>query len=95
MRYWYATKLMEANMRRVRNMLWCAIALTTVLSLSGAPAWALGQGAKPKGDVRPCDLSGVNPAYHPGIFGNPAVAKSYGFVQSKDGTWHVSQAWRG
>jgi len=36
-----------------------------------------------------------NPAYHPGIFGNPAVAKSYGFVQSTDGTWHVSQAWRG
>jgi hypothetical protein len=36
-----------------------------------------------------CNLSGVNPAVHPEIFGNPAVAASYGFVRSRDGTWHV------
>jgi hypothetical protein len=30
----------------------------------------------------PCSLDGVNPAYHPGIFGNPAAARSYGFVRS-------------
>jgi hypothetical protein len=42
------------------------------------------------GAVERCSLSGVNPAYHPEVFGNPAVAKSYGFVQSKDGSWHVS-----
>jgi hypothetical protein len=42
------------------------------------------------GSVMPCDLSGVNPAHHPEIFGNPAVAaKEYGFVKSRDGTWHV------
>jgi len=41
------------------------------------------------GAVMPCSLDGVNPAHHPEIFGNPAVAKSYGFVRLRDGTWHV------
>jgi hypothetical protein len=42
------------------------------------------------GSVRPCSLDGVNPAHHPEIFGNPAVAaREYGFVKSRDGTWHV------
>jgi hypothetical protein len=42
------------------------------------------------GSVVPCSLSGVNPAMHPDIFGDPAVAaRQYGFVQSRDGTWHV------
>jgi hypothetical protein len=27
---------------------------------------------------------------HPDIFGNPAVAaREYGFIKSRDGTWHV------
>lgn len=42
------------------------------------------------GFVVPGSLVGVNPAYHPEIFGNPAVAASYGFVRSRDGTWHVA-----
>jgi hypothetical protein len=46
------------------------------------------------GSVMPGSLDGVNPAYHPGIFGNPAVARSYGFVKSRDGTWHVNPNWR-
>jgi hypothetical protein len=37
----------------------------------------------------PCSLDGINPAHHPEIFGNPAVAASYGFVRSRDGTWQV------
>jgi hypothetical protein len=37
----------------------------------------------------PGSLDGVNPAFHPGIFGNPAIAKTYGFIQSSDGSWHV------
>ena len=41
------------------------------------------------GSVQPCSLVGVNPAYHPEIFGNRAVARSYGFVRSRDGGWHV------
>ena len=36
-----------------------------------------------------CTLRGVNPAVHPEIFGNPAVAASYGFVRSRDGAWQV------
>ena len=41
------------------------------------------------GFVMPCSLDGVNPVYHPQIFGNPAVARSYGFVRSRDGAWYV------
>ncbi len=41
------------------------------------------------GAVVPCSLSGVNPAYHPEIFANAATAKSFGFVQAPDHTWHV------
>jgi hypothetical protein len=76
--------LMEANMMRFWNMLGCAIALATILSLTGTPAWA-----QNRSDVVPCSLAGVNPADHPGIFGNPAVAKKqYGFVKVK-GKWQV------
>ncbi len=42
------------------------------------------------GSVVPCSLSGVNPALHPEIFGNPAIAaREYGFIRARDGTWHV------
>lgn len=41
------------------------------------------------GYVKPCSLDGVNPVYHPDIFGNPAAARSFGFVRSRDGAWHV------
>jgi hypothetical protein len=41
------------------------------------------------GFVRPCSLLGINPAYHPEIFGNHAVAASYGFIRSRHGTWQV------
>jgi hypothetical protein len=34
-------------------------------------------------------LDGVNPVYHPEIFGNPAVARSYGFFLGPDRRWHV------
>jgi hypothetical protein len=42
------------------------------------------------GHLKRCSLTGVNPVHHPDVFGDAAVAKSYGFVQSKDGKWHVS-----
>jgi hypothetical protein len=41
------------------------------------------------GFVAACSLTGVNPALHPEIFGNPAVAASFGFVKGRDGTWQV------
>jgi hypothetical protein len=31
----------------------------------------------------------VEVSLHPEIFGNPAVAASYGFVRSRNGTWYV------
>jgi hypothetical protein len=76
-------------MRRLRDLLGCAIALAAVLSLTVPPAWALGQGSKMRGDVRPCDLTGVNPAYHPGIFHDPKDAAQWGFVKGPDGKWGV------
>jgi len=42
------------------------------------------------GFVMPCSLVGVNPVYHPWIFGNPAVAREYGFVKSGGG-WQVER----
>ena len=45
------------------------------------------------GTVERCSLSGVNPADHPEIFGNPATARSYGFVQS-NGSWSVAPGCR-
>jgi hypothetical protein len=47
------------------------------------------------GFVVPCSLAGVNPAYHPDIFGNPAVARRYGFVLGPDRAWHVVPGCRG
>ena len=41
------------------------------------------------GFVAPCTLDGVNPAYHPEVFANPAVAAQFGFVQGAGGVWHV------
>ena len=66
----------------------------TVFTLSVAPSLAggdMGAGGDRSegGGVTRCSLDGVNPAHHPEIFGNPAVAASYGFVRSPDGTWHV------
>jgi hypothetical protein len=67
------------------------IALAAALILGTASAALAGDSnSEPGGGyVMPGSLSGVNPADHPAIFGNPATAKRYGFVQSSDGTWHV------
>jgi hypothetical protein len=43
------------------------------------------------GFVMPCSLDGVNPVHHPDIFGDPAVARSYGFVRSPNGGWQVQK----
>jgi hypothetical protein len=54
-------------------------------------ALASGEVKSPRegGWVVPCSLDGVNPVHHHDIFGNPAVARSYGFVQARDGSWQV------
>jgi hypothetical protein len=66
---------------------------TTAVVASPAPSLAgMGDGGDHMGGggVVRCSLDGINPAHHPEIFGNPAVAASYGFVRSRDGTWHVA-----
>ena len=70
------------------------VALTAALSILGAASTAAGSDRERdrdrRGFVVPCSLDGVNPAYHPYIFSNPAAARSiYGFVQARDGTWSV------
>jgi hypothetical protein len=70
------------------------LAATAALSVLGnaSVSWAQyspGGGGPGGGNLERCSLSGVNPADHPNIFSNPAVARSYGFVQV-NGTWQVS-----
>jgi hypothetical protein len=69
-----------------------AVAITTALAVLGISS-AAGSSCRDDpsqcgGFVIPCSLDGVNPVYHPRIFGNPAVARSYGFVRSRDGAWY-------
>jgi hypothetical protein len=70
------------------------IALAAALILGTASAALASDHENQSGGfVMPGSLDGVNPAYHPGIFGNPAVARSYGFEKSRGGTWHVRSDW--
>jgi hypothetical protein len=64
-------------------------AIFGVLGTSASANDMTGDRDQREGAVVPCSLAGINPAYHPAIFGNPAVAASYGFIRSADGTWHV------
>jgi hypothetical protein len=56
-------------------------AVTTVIGVLGTTSVALtGIGDSGGGggeiSVRSCSLAGINPAHHPEIFGNPAIAKT-------------------
>jgi hypothetical protein len=70
-----------------------ALAVIAALGVLGAaPARATDRddhGIERGGAVVRCSLAGVNPVHHPEVFGNAATAKSYGFVQTADGVWHV------
>jgi hypothetical protein len=66
------------------------VGIVTALGVVGASVASAQQEDRRAGDVTPCSLSGVNPADHPGIFGNPQVAREqYGFVKAPDGSWTV------
>jgi hypothetical protein len=69
------------------------LAITAALAIVGttSAAWSFFDGREYRGGfVKPCSLDGVNPAYHPGIFGNPAFARAvYGFVLGRDRIWRV------
>jgi hypothetical protein len=71
------------------------IALVFALVLGGASA-ALANDMEPNGGfVVSGSMDGVNPAYHPGIFGNTATARGYGFVKTQQGVWETSPATQG
>jgi hypothetical protein len=85
-------------MRRSALALLAAVAALDVMS-STSSAWAFYDCddsyyySRRCGWVVPCSLDGVNPAYHPSIFANPRIAREeYGFIRSRDGTWHVEKA---
>jgi hypothetical protein len=70
--------------------LFVAIAAAALGVLSTTAAWSNFDGRHHKGGfVNRCSLDGVNPAFHPDIFGNAAVAAEYGFIRSRDGSWRV------
>jgi hypothetical protein len=75
------------------NKAFVVVATTLALGVLGAASAAASDHGDDRGHPRsyvlPCSLDGVNPAYHPDIFGNPAAARSFGFVQGPDHTWRV------
>jgi hypothetical protein len=69
-------------------------AIATIILIGAVSAALAGDQTEERGGyVMPGSLDGVNPVYHPDIFGNPAIAKAYGFVQSPQHTWHVRSIW--
>jgi hypothetical protein len=75
----------------IRNA-FIVLAITAMLGSLGANS--VSAQSHHEGRVKPCSLAGVNTAHHPDIFGNPRVARDYGFVQSSDGTWRVESGCR-
>jgi hypothetical protein len=75
------------------NKPFVALAIITALSVLGIASAAAsgheGDHRDRSGSVVPCSLAGVNPVYHPEIFGSAATAAAFGFIRSPDGSWHV------
>jgi hypothetical protein len=74
--------------RKIFGALLMATALT-VVGAASARANDRDHGIERGGAVVRCSLEGVNPIFHPEVFGNGATARSYGFVQTADHAWHV------
>jgi hypothetical protein len=70
-----------------------ALAAVTALGLLGPSSAVANDRTDNRGErggsVVRCSLDGVNPAHHPEVFGNAATAASFGFLQARDGSWHV------
>jgi hypothetical protein len=80
---------MEAVMIGKRILVLLAVVSPPAVAASAPAAANIFGGRHQGGYLLPCSLDGVNPAHHPDIFGSPAAAREYGFVQSRDGVWHV------
>jgi hypothetical protein len=87
---------MTRNRRGTKSFAALAIATALAVLSTSSAAWSFFDGRHYRGGfVKPCSLDGVNPAYHRDIFGNPAFARAvYGFVQARDGSWHVEPGCR-
>ena len=60
------------------------MALGAALTLAAASAAMANERDDDRGGyVVPGSMDGVNPVYHPGIFGNADAARAYGFVAPK------------
>jgi len=79
---------------RIKGLVLLASTAALALLMSASGGQAQYNGGNGLGSVERCSLAGVNPADHPSIFGNPSVARSYGFVQSSNGSWHVGRGCR-
>jgi hypothetical protein len=66
------------------KMIKLALAGALILGTASA-ALASDSGDYSGGFVMPGSMDGVNPVYHPGIFGNTAAAKAYGFASPHQG----------
>jgi hypothetical protein len=76
----------------IGNKAFVVVVITTamgVLGTASAAASDRGDRGRERGYVVPCSLVGVNPVYHPDIFGNAATAYAFGFVRSRGGAWQV------
>ena len=78
----------------IGNRSFITLSLATALGVLGAASAVAGsddmnERGERGGHVVPGSLDGVNPAYHPEIFGNAAAANAFGFVRSRDGAWQV------
>jgi hypothetical protein len=96
---WQSRICNEREITMVENRSFITLSLAAaalgILGAASAVAPELGGRGDRGGYVVPGSLVGVNPVYHPDIFGNPATAYAYGFVRSQDGTWHVRSDWGG
>jgi hypothetical protein len=67
------------------------IALATALILGTASAALANDNDETGGFVMPGSMDGVNPAYHPDIFGNGGATRSFGFTawpaEQEDRSW--------
>jgi hypothetical protein len=69
-----------------------ALAAALILGALGtASAVLAGASDDNGGSVMPGSMDGVDPAYHPAIFGNPNIAKVYGVVDTSHG-WTVGSS---
>jgi hypothetical protein len=76
----------------IGNKAFVVVAITTAVGVLGAAPAAASDNdnrGREHGYVVPCSLVGVNPVYHPDIFGNAASAYAFGFVRTRDGAWRV------